>query len=250
MKKLYCFYRISDNFQKTIKEDGTNLIKKKPEYITKENCLNNFVKEFTTENLIIIADNVGPKLMEIIEKLIPKDQIITTSYGHGAGSFRKSLEISLNLPEDSYVYYVEDDYLHKNNSKKILLEGLEIGDYVSLYDHPDKYVNSNEVRNNCQGNPKIIDNSEQTRVYLSNSTHWKLTNSTTMTFATNIRILKEDYIDILKFCSGTFPYDFYMFTNLIENKRRKLITSIPGYSTHGETYFLCPLTDWNEVWTN
>ena len=111
-------------------------------------------------------------------------------------------------------------------------------------------MNSNEIRNNCQGNPRIIDNSEQTRVYLSDSIHWKLTNSTTMTFASNIRILKEDYIDILKFCSGTFPYDFYMFTNLIENKKRKLITSIPGYSTHGETYFLSPLTDWNEVQTN
>ena len=90
--------------------------------------------------------------------------------------------------------------------QKILLEGLDIGDYVSLYDHPDKYVNSNEIRNNCQGNPKIIDNSEQTRVYLSDSAHWKLTNI--LTFASNIRILKEDYIDILKFCSGTFHMIF------------------------------------------
>jgi len=247
MKNFYCFYRISDNFQKTITEDGKNLIKKKPDYITKKNCLKNFIDKFGNKNIFIIADNVGNDLLKYIKEYISDEQIIKTSYGHGAGSFRKCLEISLLLNDDDELYFVEDDYLHVNDSKKILLEGLEIGDYVSLYDHPDKYINANESKNNCVGNPLINDNSEQTRLYLTKSSHWKLTNSTTMTFATKVKTLKEDYETILKFCSGTFPYDFFMFRELIDNLKRKLIVSIPGRATHGETYFLTPLTNWENI---
>ena len=36
-----------------------------------------------------------------------------------------------------------------------------------------------------------------------------------------------------------------MFQHLINENKRKLISSIPGYSTHGETAYLSPLTDWS-----
>ena len=60
-------------------------------------------------------------------------------------------------------YFVENDYLHHSNARNILLEGFTVGaDYVSLYDHPDKYLNANEG-----GNPFIEDGGEVTKVYLS-----------------------------------------------------------------------------------
>jgi hypothetical protein len=42
------------------------------------------------------------------------------------------------------------------------------------------------------------------------------------------------------------PYDFDMFIELRENNEL-LITPIPGYSTHGETLWLCPLIDWSKI---
>jgi hypothetical protein len=49
-----------------------------------------------------------------------------------------------------------------------------------------------------------------------------------------------------KHTQGTYPEDFKMFLELREESEL-LITSIPGYSTHGETNWLSPLTDWSKV---
>lgn len=51
------YYRISDS--------GYNKIK--PPYINNENCLRNFIKEFTNNELIVIADNVNQSTMNMIQ---------------------------------------------------------------------------------------------------------------------------------------------------------------------------------------
>jgi hypothetical protein len=45
---------------------------------------------------------------------------------------------------------------------------------------------------------------------------------------------------------GHYPRDFDMFLELRENGV-SLMTPIPGYSTHGETNWLSPLTDWSVI---
>jgi outer membrane scaffolding protein for murein synthesis (MipA/OmpV family) len=65
---------------------------------------------------------------------------------------------------------------------------LELGaSFVSLYDHPDKYLPPSQG-----GNPYCEGGAEDTRVYLTKSTHWKITNSTTMTFAATVSTLKKN----------------------------------------------------------
>jgi hypothetical protein len=181
----------------------------------------------------------------MIEKYVTSNIITHTQIGSGAGTFNYALNESLKYDENDIVYFLENDYIHKQTSDKILLEGFEIGgDYVSLYDHPDKYIPSS------RGGNKFIedDGGELTKVYLSNSCHWKLTNSTTMTFASKVSTLKDDE-DILRRWTnmGDYPRDFDMFMELRE-KGKSLLTPIPGYSTHGETSWLSPLTNWEEVW--
>ena len=113
-------------------------------------------------------------------------------------------------------------------------------DYVTLYDHPDKYLNPYEG-----GNPFCVERSENTRVYLGKHCHWKSTNSTTMTFASKVKTLKEDKDILREWTKDTYPHDFYMFQDLIK-KRRKLISPIPGFSTHGEVKNLSPLINWEK----
>lgn len=220
-------YRISDGSYK--KERFKNA--------TKQNCIANFLTHFPKEEVTIYADNVREETLEWITAL--GCETIRTNGGSSAAGFRIVMDAALQLPDDESVYFVEDDYFHLPNSRTVLLEGLERSHYVSLYDHRDKYIPAS-----MGGNPFIDDDAaELTKVFVTNSVHWKLTNSTTMTFATKVSTLKEDAEIWKKYTSGTHPHDFQCFLQLRENGRT-LATPIPGYSTHCEPMWASPLTDW------
>lgn len=225
-------YRISDV--------GYNKIK--PPYINNESCLTNALRRFSLKdsNWFIIADNVSDQTKVMIKRLIPNDNVVYVSIGHGAGTFNLALNKALELDNEEIVYFVENDYLHRSKAFSVLTEGISLGaDFVSLYDHPDKYING--------VNPYVEDGGEFTKVFITKSCHWKLTNSTTMTFACKVRTLKKYKPIILKHTSGTHPNDFDMWIDL-RNEGASLITPLPGYSTHGETNWLTPLIDWkNEL---
>lgn len=218
--------------------------KVKPRYVNNINCLNNFVTNFGEPDLIICDNVSNNEHLEQINKL--KSMVLHTNIGSGAGTFKYMLEYIINNYQSSdIVYMVENDYLHKKNSKEVLLSGFELGaDYVSLYDHPDKYLHRD-----FGGNPQVDDGGEITRVLLGKYSHWKLTNSTTMTFASKVETLKQDYEVISKYISGTYPRDYEMFLEL-RSIGRSLITPLPGYSTHGETKWLSPFRNWEEVINN
>jgi hypothetical protein len=227
-------YRISDT--------GYNKIK--PEFINNESCLSNFCNVFKSylNDIYIIADNISDNTYEMILHYIPKENISKVSIGNGAGTFNLALNKALTFNDDEIVYFVENDYLHKYLSPEVIKEGFKLGaSFVSLYDHPDKYMDPS-----LGGNPYCQGGAEDTRVYLTNSTHWKITNSTTMTFASLVSTLKKTEPILRKYTSGTYPNDFQMFLELRENNEL-LITPIPSYSTHGETTWLSPLVDWSNI---
>ena len=227
-------YRISDS--------GYNKVK--PEFINNENCLKNFCSIFFNHinDIKILADNCSTDTIEMIQKYIKPSNIETVSVGHGAGTFNLALSMALNYDENEIVYFVENDYFHKPNADCILEEGFELGaSFVSLYDHPDKYLDPS-----LGGNPYCSGGAEDTRVYLTKSTHWKITNSTTMTFASKVETLRKCESILRKYTQGSYPEDFKMFLELRE-QNALLITSIPGYSTHGETAWLSPLTNWENI---
>ena len=223
-------YRISDA--------GYNKVK--PDYISNEKCLSNFVKVFGWNDLHIIADNISDETNSMLLKYVPQACIEYVSVGNGAGTFNLALDLALMYDEDDIIYFLENDYLHTPDAKKILIEGFDIGaSFVSLYDHPDKYLSPDRG-----GNPYCEGGAEDTRVYLTSSSHWKITNSTTMTFASKVSTLRSNEKILREFTSGSHPHDFQMFLKLRENNQL-LITPIPGKSTHGETAWLSPLVKWN-----
>lgn len=233
--KLTVFYRYSDSQNN----------KNRPSYFSKEKCLMAFLKRFSQHMIYIVADNVCEETYSFLCQLLGTSNVIRTSL-HNSKSFLCSVQLAIdNFPDDEMIYLVEDDYLHTKDSAKIIMEGLNMADYVSGYDHADKYINHLEGG----PNPHIKDGGEETRVILSKSRHWKFTNSCCMTFATTVKILKDDKHIYEEFCQNNIPDDFNMFTRLKQNGRR-LISCIPAVSTHCETSWLSPLIDWEKELTD
>ena len=96
-----------------------------------------------------------------------------------------------------------------------VLAGFSLGaSFVALYDHPDKYLDPSKG-----GNPYCQGGAEDTRVYLSDSIHWKITNSTTMTFAAKVSTLRVNEDIIRKHTNTAHPNDFGMFLELREKNQ-------------------------------
>lgn len=229
---MQIYYRISDV--------GYNKVK--PDYINNENCLKNFTNIFLNNcHINIIADNVSDETYNMICKYVDKSNVTKVSVGHGAGTFNLALDEALKLNDNECIYFVENDYLHLPNSYNILKEGLDLGfPYVTLYDHPDKYIDPS-----LGGNPLCAGGAEVTRLYKTYSKHWKITNSTTMTFASKTEYLRADEQILRRWTSGSHPNDFQMFLDLGKNNRR-VISCIPAHSTHGETQWLAPIIEWDK----
>lgn len=229
-------YRISDA--------GYNKVK--PAYISNESCLKNFCNVFHDYiyDIHVLADNCNQSTLDMVKKYIDPVNIEKVSVGHGAGTFNLALDKALTFQDNEVVYFLENDYLHKPKADFMLMQAFETikPDYATLYDHPDKYMPAS-----IGGNLYIEeDGGEVTKLYCSGDCHWKLTNSTTMTFAANIKTLKEDEAILRKWTKEKYPNDFQMFLEL-RKKGRTLVSSVPGYSTHGETAWLSPLTNWSEI---
>lgn len=230
-------YRISDNGYTKPKFPGA----------TKKRCLLNFLENWIADEVTVLADKVIPETRQFLEDYRDFAQLDVQFIdgGSSAQSFRIAMEFALEFPDDEVVYLVEDDYWHLDFSRRILLEGIERADYVTLYDHVDKYIPASKG-----GNPFIDDSgAEVTRVLLTKSSHWKQTNSTTCTFATTVKTLREDYDIWKKWCfvtpTQTHPNDFQAFLELGE-KGRSLISPIPTLSTHCEPSWAAPLIDWEK----
>jgi hypothetical protein len=69
-----------------------------------------------------------------------------------------------------------------------------------------------------------------------------------MTFATRLKTLKEDESILRQFTNGSYPEDHLMFQEL-RKKGRTLVTPIPGFSTHGESAWMSPLRNWEQIMT-
>lgn len=223
---FYVIYRFCDKSLKT------NLFD-----ITKEDCLQNFKETIGFENFIFIADNTTLSLTYFASYYF--DDLNFTSFGN-SGSLKYAFELAFSLNDNDVVYFVEDDFLHHlKASREIIEEGLEKVDYVSLYDHADKYKKG--------VNPYVDDMGEETKVFLTKSTHWKLTNSTVQTFATRVKTLKEDKEILYRYnFKGDKPDSFSTFRDLKE-KGRKLATPIPGLATHCHSPWESPLIDWKKI---
>ena len=230
--KLHLMYRTSD----------AGYPKDKPGYIGNINCLRNALLRFPTKDVDwhIMCDNCSEKTMTEIYNLtdrfgVNRNQIYIEHIGHGAGTFRKMYEKALKFEPNDVVYFLENDYIHRKGSYEALINAFKIGDfvdYVTLYDHPDKYEKD-----------YIFNSLLKSRIFYDGHDFWRTTPNTTMTLAAKVSTLIADKNKFWKWTNTKHPYDYLIFIDLLN---RTMISPIPGYSTHGETRWLSPKIDWEK----
>ena len=219
----------------------------------KLDCIKNLATEFGEENITIIADSLSDSFKHQVKTLQPfhhsndtpntppmNIRMVHVDFGNGSETYRAALEMAIEENSDmDNVYLVEDDFYHKPGSKKALIEACDSYEqYATCYDHPDKYLNAEQG-----GNPHVKDNGEITRLMRTENYHWKITNSTVMSFATKVGRLKLDYNIHQEYSKDKITDSYRMFMAL-NQQGIGVVSSIPGLSSHLETAWLSPGTDW------
>ncbi len=232
---MYIIYRISDS----------GYAKSKPSYINNKNCLKNALEVFPEDRnkWLIIADNCSEQTIKMI-RFLYNGEIKHVSVGHGAGTFNIALDHALTLPKNEIVYFIENDYIHRNNSSLIIKDAIEnLGaNFVTLYLHPDKFISPE-----LGGNPNVdSDGGYLTKIYKGDKCLFGLFDSTTMTFACKVQQI-EYYEDIFrKYTNQSYPRDYEMF-NELRSLGVSLLCPLESYSTHGETKWEAPFINWEDM---
>lgn len=228
MKKIEVFLRHC--YYSNLKYSTQN----RPEWWDKEKVFENFKRTLNSEttNYTIVYDKHYGNRSETFLK--EEENVYEVNCGKESLSFIETLNyiLSKDFDDDTIIYFLEDDYVHRPGWDKILIDGFNLPvDYITLYDHGDKY--------------QEMYKDFMTKLLIS-FTHWMPIPSTTNTFAVKFNTLKEDQNIHRYFSTGFEPSaDHAKFLEL-HRQGRNLISCVPGYSTHCHKEFLSPCIDWSQ----
>lgn len=209
---------------------------------SREKCYHNLIHTLNEDDVRItfFLDTAKATQDEHFLKRQKRFPVIEINAGTEAASFLAMLDYALqqDIHPRTIVYFLEDDYIHKPDWIKILREGLSIADadYVTLFDHKDKYLSQYQH--------------VQSRIFHTQSCHWRTTPSTTNTYAMYFETLQRDAQLHRHFSEGrSITADHEKFCALTHNGA-VLLSSIPGWSTHVEPEYASPCSDWHSVLEN
>ena len=141
--------------------------------------------------------------------------------GSEAKSFTQLIQYILkqNFSSQDILVILEDDYKVLPNWHLLIEEGLGFGDYVSLYDHPDKYT-------------PLYDKLQS--LLFKGERHWRTTPSTTNSYAMRMKTLAEDVHIHLEYSANVnVTRDHEKFLALWQEKKT-LVSCIPSAWSHEE----------------
>jgi hypothetical protein len=244
-KKIHIFYR-------HVHVDKPSQ-KMRPDWFSFERCFRNLISSIEKSPLRLKIDLVI--MFDGDEKYFQKDFL--SSYmnqepnkdinielfkflgGSDGRSFHKTLDYALekNYSDNDLIYFLENDYLHVfdwiEKLHTLLMSAIPF-DYLSLYDHKDKYEYTERFHDSHAG--------LTSKLYVTEDHHWRTTPSTCASFILSAKTLREDFL-ILK--NGGMDHQFFLI--LLRDKNRKLLSPVPGLSTHVMSGLMSPLIDWEKI---
>lgn len=221
---IYIFYRhynISGNDNKG-----------RPSWFDYEKCFINLldtIKNTDTELHVVFDGNAKDNF---IWKYKSNYTLHEIKAGNDFQSAMETYQIAKSIvnKDEDIIYFLENDYLHSPNwveKVKDLFNTYNVN-YVSLYDHNDKYFL-----------PMYDD--LVSKIFTTKTSHWRTTPSTCGTYLIKNKLFKEDF-DIHTGMQG--DHNKYIWLN--QNRTRFVVTPIPGLSTHCMEGLMSPTINWKE----
>ena len=172
--KIHIFYR-HYNTEKNNKHN-----KVRPEWFSYEKCFINLLNSIKNHNVDLHVVFDGDYEDNFIKKYYTYFTLHEINEGTDIGSFFKTFEIikKQNIPDYDLIYLLENDYLHTDDWIQKINE-ITINNeynYISLYDHLDKYIFDDY-------------NDLKSKIYVTNSHHWRTTPSTCGSFIITKKLL-------------------------------------------------------------
>ena len=207
----------------------------RPSWFDYEKCFINLLSTIEGKNVDLHVIMDGDSNGNFIENYKDKYTLYNINVGGDYNSYLETYKYikTLNVGDNDLIYFLENDYLHTDNWVEEIVtlfqtypQGLN---YVSLYDHNDKYF------------PEHV-NDMISRVYTTNTHHWRTIGSTCGSYIIPKNIFIEDE-DI----NTGGPGDHNKFLHLNSTKNRFVLTPIPGLSTHCMEGLMSPTIDWETI---
>lgn len=236
MRSIHIIYRCCEL------ETGSRPIRKsRPPFFNKETCLRNALRtllfselypEVKTKFTIVHDGPEGPlyDIASISEEGGHLD-IVRIASQSNMESYKAALDVA-RLSDCEAIYMLEDDYLHTDNARQLLIEGLDKFNIITGYFHTDRLTRNDDI---TRGHESIS---------ATPSSHWVTNESTTCTWACtkdvrSTHLFNYAYLHTLN--------DRLMWRELWLRESLRLWVPTPGFSTHLESGLMTPFINWKEI---
>jgi hypothetical protein len=208
----------------------------------------------------ILGDRLSPEILAFFKRFADKNPGISISnnrYGNDE-SIQRSLSLAVSFPDDEWVYFCEDDYLHmpqaflwideliQNRSEVLRWQpGRRLMRFFfheihrkPLFIHPADYPDRYDARRRQFG-----------LLFLTKYNHWRQISDTTFTFLAEVKSLKAYERHIRKSADGARD-DYlsrHLYGHVFFRGRGLCLSPIPGLATHMTEGVMTPLVDWHAL---
>ena len=185
-----------------------------------------------------IVDLEFDKFKSKINNTNQQNKSVTEKQKSNMSNIHQSLELSLN--SEDLIYFVEDDYIHKNNSiEEMIFTYEKISTLIDdeLFLCPIDY-------------PYLYNEPQKTNILIGNKYHWRRIDQTLCTFLTSKKMINKYYDKFLSMCQ----FEHYPFEKPLHEiyKKEYCFSPIPTLAVHftniNSVYGISPNINLNKLW--
>jgi len=196
--------------------------------------------ERSSFNNHIISLNLD-KYLSNIDNTNAKKENVTDNQKSNMANINESLLYAKEKCDD-LIYFVEDDYLHKENA---------IEEMICTYERISSQLNSELIL--CPSDyPYLYTKVEPTGIFLGSKYHWRLVSETLCTFLTSSKIIEKYWDKYVSMCK----FEHYPFEQPLHDiyKLEYCLSPIPSLALHctniNSIFGVSPNMDWKKIWTD